>query len=461
MEASLENLTERMTHFVSKTRFEDIPADVVEKAKWHFLDVLGTLLAGSGLKGEAGSIICRYVRQLGGKPEARIVGAGFSSSPPLAALANGIMANAIDFDDVDWPSRAHPSAVIFPTVLALGEKLNCSGKEILNAYILGVEVITKIGLGVSPVHYGRGWETTSTLGSLGAAAASSKLLKLDLMKMQMALGIASSEASGIRGNFATMTKAFHIGKAAFSGILAAGLAAEGFTADPTIIERPLGFLSVFAEGAPAERMIDNLGVTYTFIQPGLAMKIYPSCAATHSVLDGVFHLIEKYDIRSEDVQSVECGLFYLHPNFLVPHYPETGLEGKFSLEFCVALALSQRKIQIKEFTDSKVKEPKMKELMKRVTKFIDNGVGREEAQFPGATVTVKLRNGAQYSYKVKKRKGSPSSPLNLEEIKDKFLDCAQLIHSKERALRIIESVMKIDQVDSIQKWIESVDKFSS
>jgi 2-methylcitrate dehydratase PrpD len=453
----MENLTERMADFVFKTKFEDISRDVIEKAKLYFLDVLGTLLAGAGIQGEAGKIICHYVQHLGGKPDARVVKAGFKTSPPLAALANGVMANALDYDDVDWPSKAHPSAVIFPTVLALGEALNHSGKDVLTAYILGVEVITKIGLGVSPVHYDRGWETTSTLGVLGAAAAASKLLKLDSMGTRMALGIAASEASGIRGNFTTMTKAFHIGKAAFDGIMAASLVAEGFTADPNILERSLGFCSIFTEGVQVERMIDGLGDVYSFIHPGLAMKIYPSCAATHSSLDGISYLIQKYDIKPENVESVECGIFYLHPKFLLCSYPQTGLEGKFSLEFCVALALKEKNVSIGQFTDSKVKEPEIQHLMRRVTKFVTEELGVEETQFPGAIVKVNLKNGKSYSHKVEKRKGSPTNPLGVDEIINKFVECAQLIHSRDQANRILDVIMNIHHQDSIKKLIEMID----
>ena len=199
---------------------------------------------------------------------------------------------------------------------------------------------------------------------------------------------------------------------------------------------------------------DGLGDPFAILSPGIGKKLFPSCAATHSILDGVLHLINKHNIKADDIDSVECGIFCLYPTMLIYTRPKTGLEGKFSLEFCVALALTERAVRLKHFTDEKVSDPQIQSLVKRVKKFVTDEVGGKGTQYPGATIKIDLKNGDRYSHKVTNRKGSPSNPLIEDEIINKFLDCAGLIHSKEQANRIIASVMGIDGVDDIGEFVE-------
>ena len=228
------------------------------------------------------------------------------------------------------PSMAHPSVTVLPAVLALGEKLKAPGKACLEAYLVGMEVISKVGRAINPDHYDKGWHSTGTLGTLGAASASSKLLKLDAERIRMALGIAASMSSGLRANFGTMTKSFHAGHAARNGVESALLASRGFTASKDVLESDLGFCDLFTEGKnyDLQKIVEGLGDPFSILSPGVGKKPYPSCAATHSFLDGIFGLIERYDIKAEDVDSVECGIFYRLPTQLIHSNPQTGLEGK-------------------------------------------------------------------------------------------------------------------------------------
>ena len=447
-------VTEAVVQFSCGMNWETIPADVMEMCKLHILDTIGVLFAGS--RENVAGIVREYVKSLAGPEESTLITQGIKTSAPYAAFGNGVMAHVLDFDDYEGFSKAHTSVVLLPAVLALGEKLRATGKECLDAYLVGVEVISKIGKGINPSHYEKGWHSTSTLGTLGAALSASKLLKLSPEKTRMALGLSASMASGLRGNFGTMTKAFHAGHAAKSGVEAALLAFLNFTASENILEGDVGFLNAFTEQKNYDiaKITVGLGDPFAIISPGVGKKLYPSCAATHGFIDGIFSLIGQFDIRAEDVESVDCGIFYLYPNMLIHSSPRTGLEGKFSLEFCLAVALKERKVTLEQFTDSKVQDPRIIELIKRVKKSVSEEAGGRGTRYPKSIITLRLKNGKSFSYQSETRTGGPMKPLSSHEIRSKFLDCSQRIHSREKALRILEELMNLEQMGDVSKLIE-------
>ena len=267
----------------------------------------------------------------------------------------------------------------------------------------------------------------------------------------MAIGIAASMSSGLRANFGTMTKSFHAGHAARSGVEAAILASRGLTASQEVLESDLGFCDLFTEGKryDARMMVDGLGAPFSILSPGVGIKPYPSCAATHTYLDGILGLIDRYDIKAEDVESVECGIFYRHPKQLIHSNPQTGLEGKFSLEFCIALALQERKVSLRQFTDSKVKETKIQELIRRIKKEVTAEAGGEGTPYPTAIIMVRMKDGKCYPCRVETRRGSPFHPLSAEEVMNKFMECAQLNYSADRSRQILEAVMDMEKAEDI------------
>jgi 2-methylcitrate dehydratase PrpD len=449
----MENVTENISEFICNTNYENVSRDVLELSKLHILDTLGVLIAGS--KEDVTRIIKEYIQSLGCGQESTLITQRTKTLAQYAAFGNGVIAHVLDFDDYEVPSMAHPSVTVLPAVLALGERVKASGKACLEAYFAGMEVISKVGRGINPDHYDKGWHSTGTLGTLGAASASSKLLKLSLEKVRMALGIASSMSSGLRGNFGTMTKAFHAGHAARNGVESAILASLGFTASKDILENDLGFCNIFTErrNYDLQKIVEGLGAPFSILSPGVGIKPYPSCAATHSFLDGIFCLMCQYDIKAEEVDSVECGIFYRYPKMLIHSNPQTGLEGKFSLEFCIALALQERDVSLRQFTDSKVKEPGIRKLIKRIKKEVTEEAGRKRTEYPIAILTVHMKNGKSFPCRVEKRKGSPVNPLSAEEIIDKFMDCAQMNYSISQSRRIFEAVRSIEKIEDIGELI--------
>ena len=449
----MEKVTQKVAEFICRFHYETIPRDVIEVATLHILDTLGVLIAGS--KEGVAEIIKGYILSLGCGQESTLITQGIKTSASYAAFGNGVMGHVLDFDDYEVPSMAHPSVTVLPAVLAMGEKVRASGKACLESYLVGMEVISKVGRGIAPDHYDKGWHSTGTLGTLGSASASSKLLNLDVERMRMALGIAASMASGLRANFGTMTKSFHAGHAARNGVEAASLASRGFTATQEVLESDLGFCNLFTEGKKydLQKIVEGLGDPFSILYPGVGKKPYPSCAATHSFLDGILGLIEQHDIKAEDVDSVECGIFYRLPKMLIHSNPQTGLEGKFSLEFCIALAIQERKVTLGHFTDSKVKEPGIQRLIKKIKKEVTDEAGGKGTDLPTAIITVHMKNGATYPCRVKTRKGSPKSPLSAEEVMNKFMECAQLNYSLQQSRRIAEAVMEMGKAEDIREFV--------
>ena len=454
----MEQATEALAQFIDRTTLEAIPREVIDLGKLHILDTLGTLFAGSREK--IAAIVRQYVQSLGCMAESSLITQGLKTSPQYAAFGNGTIAHVLDFDDYEWPSNAHPSVSILPSVLALGERNQATGNMCLEAYLVGMEVIAKIGTGVNPSHYDKGWHSTGTLGTLGAAAASVKLLKCDVETGKIALGIASSMASGLRGNFGTMTKALHAGHASKSGVESALLASLGFTADRTILERKLGFCSIFTENESydLQKIVQHLGSPFSFLSPGVGIKPYPSPAATHAVLDGVFQLIQQHGIKADDVEGVECGIFYLYPTMLIHSDPRTGLEGKFSMEFCVAVALLDREMNLEKFTDAKVNHPEIRTLMKKVKTYVTKEVGDKGTLYPGAIVKISLRNGTSCSAHIKNRKGGPSNPLSRDEVVKKFVGNASLVLKINDIDEITEKVMRLEELSDIRDLIRCLNR---
>ena len=438
--------TEQIARFIVGTDYDNIAAEAVRLAKDAILDGLGVTLAGS--TEPASVIITRYVMELGGATQAGVIGSGFKAPASLAALANGTMAHALDYDDVLVLMSGHPTVPVLPVVLALGEMGHSPGKDVLAAYIVGVEVEGRVGSGIGRRHYAVGWHSTATLGALGAAAAASKLLGLGVAETRMALGIAASEAGGLRQNFGTMTKPFHAGNAAKNGIIAAMLAEKGFTADESILETPFGFCAVL--GGEGEynlaRMTENLGHPFAVVEPGLDMKPYPCCRITHRCIDAILHIIEEYHPAVEEVAEVECQTSPFSPQVLIHHRPKTALEGKFSMEYCMARALLDGEIKLAQFSEEKVLDPKVQELLQRVKYVHPEAV---EGQRLPEVVTVKLRDGRKYSHEVLIAKGAPGNPMTIAELQVKYRDCANLVLPHADTERSLELVTHLEEVKDI------------
>jgi 2-methylcitrate dehydratase PrpD len=451
-------VTEQLATFVVETVFADVPSQAYAQAKEAILDGLGCALVGSPTP--SGKLITQYVRERSESARAAVIGSGFKTSAPLAALANATMAHALDFDDVNWSMSGHPTVPLLPAVLALGQEVHASGQEVLLAYTLGFEVETKIGLGLNPRHYDLGWHATSTLGTLGAAAACAKLLRLDVTNTRMALGIAASTAAGLRQNFGTMTKPLHPGQAAMHGVTAAQLAQLGWTADANILEAPYGFCQLYAgtNQYNLDHIVKRLGNPFELLATGVAIKQYPCCAFTHRALDGVLALVQQHQLRADDVVGVECQVGRPTMEVLIHTRPQTGLEGKFSMQYCMAAALLDRRIGLLSFSDEKVRRPAAQQLLERVTMRLHpeaQHTGTSGEEFP-VMVAVTLKDGRTLSTPVQYPKGHPANPLSAIVLQDKFEDCAYGVLERLDIRQVIELVQGLEQVEDIGMLMDAL-----
>ena len=454
------NVSERLARFVAET--EDVPEEAIVQAKRALLDTLGVTLAGS--REESARTVADWLREQGGRGEATVLGRGFRAPAADAALANGSAAHALDFDDVSLPMRGHPSVPLLPAVLAVAEKEGSSGRDLLAAFVLGFEVETKLGRAIGEPHYALGWHATSTLGTLGAAAACACLLRLDAERTLMALGIAASLAGGLQQNFGTMTKPLHAGWAARNGVVAAGLAARGFTADRRAIEgerpqepaRPGGFLRAMSGGAEVDlEPLDALGKPCEITASGFGVKLYPCCYAVHRSLDAALELRTRHRIEADSIEAVrvEVSRGALLP--LSRELPSTGLEGKFSLEYCLAAALLDGRVGLASFTDEAVRRPAVRKLMS----LVHAEEGEEAGAVPiggYAEVRIVLQDGSEHNQRVDRPRGDPSLPLSWEELVGKFRECTEGVLSAEATERAADLVARLEELPDVSSLTETL-----
>ena len=425
-------LTAHVGRFVTTTTYEQIPKEVIELGKKSILDGLGLALAGS--RAETGSISRKFVEQSGvcnGK--ATIIGSAQKTSPRFAALVNGISIHADDFDDTQLAAAKdrvygllmHPTVPVLPAIFALAEQRTVGGKEWMLAYHLGAEVECKIAEAIAPRHYQDGFHTTGTCGPFGSAAACAKLLKFDLLKTQKAFGLAASQSAGLRENFGTMTKPFQAGHAAESGLVSAELVELGWTAAEQILEADRGFLRAAGGSYDPSTIMDRLGNPWTFASPGVSLKPYPSGSLTHPAMTELSRLIDVHKIQAAQVEKVDVGANHNMTTTLLHHQPKTGLEAKFSMEFCMAILLLERKAGLGQFSDKVVQRPDVQEMIRKINFYVDREA--ESAGYDKMTSILKihLTDGRTISGRADFGKGSPANPMSFDEAATKFRGCAE------------------------------------
>jgi 2-methylcitrate dehydratase PrpD len=422
-------LIEQIAGKIVAIRYEDLPKEAIEWAKAAILDTVGVTLAGAG---EDCARIVAKTLAAGASPGALggdclIFGGDRRAGPLDAALINGTAAHALDFDDVSNSLGGHPSAPLLPAMFALADMEDCDGRAFLAAYVAGFETETRIARGVHFHHYEKGWHPTATLGVFGATASCCRLMGLDAAQTAQALAIAASLASGIKANFGTMTKPLHVGHTARNGLFAAMLAREGFTASNSALEHKQGFLMVYnGEGHfDAAAILKDWGNPYDVVQPGPAIKQYPCCGSTHPALDALLALRREHAMPADKVVRIES---WTHPRRLAhtdrPD-PKTGLDAKFSVQYCLARAVLQGQIRLEDFEGDAHDDPAVRALMTRIHAAPHPDAGTANEQALGAEVRVTFDSGETIVKKVGAALGrGPDNPLPAGALSAKFVNCA-------------------------------------
>jgi len=451
----IEGIAER----IGAIRYDGLPLEAVDWAKMAILDTVGVTLAGAG---EACAQIVERVLATGATSiggECLIFGTDRRAAPLDAALINGTASHALDFDDVSNSLGGHPSAPILPALFTLAETLDCDGRAFITAYVAGFETETRIGRGVHFHHYEKGWHPTATLGVFGATAACCHLMGLDAPRAAQALAIAASLASGIKANFGTMTKPLHVGHTARNGLFAAMLARDGFTANPGALEHKQGFLLVFngAGNFDAEAILKDWGQPYDIVRPGLAIKQHPCCGSTHPAIDAMLLLRAEHEIRPERIARVDS---WTHPRRLAhtdrPD-PQSGLDAKFSVQYCLARALMQGRIRLQDFEGEAFRDPEPRALMQRIHAAPHPDMGSDSAEHLGAEVRLTLDDGRMLTKRIGAALGrGPDNPLPADALAAKFIDCAGRVLPAAQVGRLQQVLNRLDEQDSLRAVVAAI-----
>jgi 2-methylcitrate dehydratase PrpD len=433
------NLTETLSNFIVRIRFEDLPGEVIETSKKCFLDWTGVAIGGM----ENPSILktIDLVKQTGGQRQSSVIGHGFKTTLLNAALINGMMSHVLDYDDAHSETRSHPSSPLIPALLSVSEYHQLTGKDLITAFIAGFEASTRIGLALGKTYYERGWHATSVLGRFGSAAGVGKLLRLNHKQLTHAIGLAATQAGGLRRVFGTMAKPFHAGKASMDGMLSALLAMRGFDGPGDILDGTSGFLQLFSPEHDPGKITQGLGKHFQIQQ--ISFKPYAACLLIHPAIDGLIGMREKDRLPLDSIERIELEVSPLCLTVADKKDPQNGLEGKFSLYFCAALALIEGKVRESQFTPEKLMDRRIRNLMKKI-----NAIANDSLKESEADAVIKLKNGTRLKGTVSGPKGDPRNPMSFGEMVEKFNDLTQPFLSERRRNEIVDIVKNLAKMDN-------------
>lgn len=441
--------TEAIATFVHETSYDDLPDEVVDHATRMIVDSVGVTLAAVDV--EAVSIVHGVKNEKFGDVDgARVPGIGERGHPEDVSHLTGVMAHALDFDDVHQTMGGHPSVPVLSALLPVAEREGASGRDLIRSFTIGTDVEIRLANAMNPGHYERGWHPTAVLGTMGAAAAVGDLLDLEVTELRNALGIAASKAAGMKGNFGTMTKPLHVGDAARNGQEAATLAADGFTGNERILELEFGgFCDLFrGETEPdLAAELEKLGSDWGLLDPPVGFKPYPCCGSTHAAIDAAGRLRDR--VEPDAIESV---LIEEHPRRL-DHTnrpdPMSSLDAKFSVQYCVAVMLHEGDIWLDHFEEAAVQTPAYRSFLETV-EAADDREGFEEREW-GARVTVEA-DGDRYVEEVDAPKGSAENPMSWTELEEKYRRCAALALPEaavEPSLEMLEELSDVEDVSTV------------
>ena len=455
--------TRALAAFAARLALAAIPPAVVTRAKDLLLDYISTVVP--VVQEEPAQKLIRFAKSVGGPPESRIIGSGVSVAAPWAALVNGAMGHMAELDDTHRGTMAHPGDSVWAAALTMGERQGASGEEFLAAAIAGYEVALRIGEAVMPDHYRKGWHTSGTIMSFGAAATAGRLLKLDQTAMAWALGTAGAQASGNFAHLAerAMTKDFNCGHAAKSGVIAAMLAAEGFTGPTDVLESPRGFMALYGgDNNHPERLTAGLGTAWKIME--VAQKAYSACRYIHPSLDAVLALQNEARFTHADVKHIKARILSTGAalvNDPVPWEGNKGLQGtRFSTQFNIAVALLHGRQGLWNLLDKKYPfeyrdSAEIRGIMKKIEVIPDAEL---DLNFPdqwSTVIEIELAGGKRLSRRVDYPTGEPENPMDQPMLAEKFRSLTSLAGwSEAKSGGLIPVVYGLDKAKSLAGLLE-------
>ena len=449
------SITRDLAKYCDELKFNKLPEEVVDRAKYFFLDFIGVACRGS--RADSSKSMYRFVREMG-KRNGVLIGTKDKAPHLYSALANGTAGHAIEMDDVNNESSLHPGVVVFPTALATSEIGGASGKKFIEAVVLGYEVMIRLGKAIGPENsYQRGFHPTGTCGTFGASVTSSKLLGLKKDGMVSAMGIAGSQASGSMEYLAqgTWTKRFHPGWAAHNGMIAVLLARKGFRGPTSIIEGRDGFLHAYSTGADANKVLEGIGSGFEILRTSI--KPHACCRYMQPPIDAIMKIIKENNLKPDRVEKVRLGLLSAGASLIaepaeMKYHPQSIVDAQFSMPFGAAVAVLYRKAGLGEFQLSRIRSEEVKRVMKKVEYRVDPELDRTFPKQWCATAEVFTKDGKRYFTKVEYCKGDPENPLSWEELIEKFNDLSNRFWTKERRVKIVEQARNFEKIRDLRKW---------
>ena len=432
--------TEDLARYVVESGPDQIPGALIHEGKRCLINFLAVAIYAS--RDPSLDILLDVFDAEGGSPLASVVGTGVRTTLQNAALANGYLGHLEDYDDTHFPTVIHPSSPVLPAALAVGEHLHASGRDVLAASVLGMEACCRIGMAVHPYHYDEGWHITGTTGVFGSIIAAARLSGLDLDQVTHGLGIAGTQAAGVREVFGSMTKPFHPGRSAQSGVLASLLAQRGFTSTTEILEGRRGFAAVMSEDSHLERVNDGLGESWELMMNGL--KPYACGVVNHPLIDAMVALKNEAGVDPEEVQSVSARVHPLVLELVDRPNPRVGLEGKFSYQHSMAVGLVDGAAFPAQYSDARVADPVIAGLRDKIQASIDGSMAEDAAE-----VTITLRGGQEHSRRIEHATGAPENPMTDDQLNEKFRALVGDVFPAKQVEGMLSSLWDLDQAPDV------------
>jgi 2-methylcitrate dehydratase PrpD len=436
--------TKELADFVAGLRFDALPAPVVSKAAEIILDTVGCCIAAWRDDKEKADVALAVARSFRAAPSAVILGTGERTDAAIAALANGMLANAADFDDTHKRALLHTGSVVVPPTLALAEERGLAGPELITAIVAGYEVAVRVGMAVMPTHY-RFWHSTATNGTFGSAASAASALGLDAHATLMALGAAGTQAAGLNTFFTygDMTKSLHPGKASFNGVLSARLAEAGGTSPPAVLEHEKGYLNAYSLEPKAEALTKGLGATWEILENGF--KFFPSILASHAAIQATLDVVTSNNLAAGEIASVVNETYATVKSHFSAKTVTTGMGARVSVPYCCAVAALDRAVGQAQFAPERVMRDDVQRLLANTEVVaVDALTAQYPTKFP-ARVTVTLKDGRAFTSQRDFPKGDPQDPLTPGEIEAKFLDNAAARYSAGEARELARLIKTLPE----------------
>jgi len=472
MQEMEKGATERLACWVVKTNYDRIPGEAIRIAKERVLDMVGVALAGSRDPDSAGLRSVEVVRQMGGFPVSTVLGSGFKTNSVDAAFANGANASALDVCDTTTHPENHLSSCLVPSILAVAEEVGASGKDVLEAYILSYEAAVRVGLCMSGVFFWRrGFHPCNTWGCFGTTAASAKLLNLSADQLRSAWGVVTGTAGGIRSAVGTMTKPLFAAYSARNGVLAAKLAQKGVTGNKNVLERDpearptahmfFSFPVVFAgaDNVELSKVTKGLGEIWNLVIRPPTEKFHPGVSATF--IDLVLDMVKEHNILPEQIDGVD---FYGTPinmdtSIQFP-YPQESDAARYNIWYALAVAILDGEVGIKSHRHERLSRKDVREMIKRIHGHELNGLhadiysSGDTSDIYDAQITIRLKDGKEYSGKRSRSKGDWREPLAREDLLNKYRTCAREALGEEDVEKSIKLLDRLEDLPSLTELMD-------